>query len=328
MRHGVSALVDNIQEIDTKLSAKIANMGFFCAVLIVALHVPFDSVLKSTICQMAVPCFFLMSGYLLVGHCDSTGWWKRAINKRLQSLILPYVAVNTIWFLYKVCLGGISLSFYNCTSALGLNLFVVPALGSMWYVRNLLLLVMISPLLVILCVWGGKAVGLVLIFLLFCVNYLVHTFLFNDYYWYMFFTFGFSTVGLVFFALGVFFRTNNIQLYPKKWVVIIAVISFCSHELFLGGGCIPMGALICVVWRFMPSVRWPKMFVENSFPLYIVHMIIIIHIRHLLPFINYQSDCAIAFYFCWVVTVVCSLLVISGIKRYLPFVSKICFGGR
>ena len=136
------------------LSNKFANMSFVCAVLVVGQHVmrvhswhspswfAFQFV-DLGIARIAVPYFFLASGYFLAGHVGEDGWHKRALVKRLFSLVMPFLVWN---FAYLICLNHFT--FASVVRALGLNPFMSPELGVTWYVRSLLLLVLISPVVV------------------------------------------------------------------------------------------------------------------------------------------------------------------------------------
>ena len=84
------------------LSRKIANMSFICAILVVSVHVqrPLDSPFISHwiadgISGIAIPFFFITSGFFLVGHVDQGGgWWKRAVGRRFWTLMVPFLLLN------------------------------------------------------------------------------------------------------------------------------------------------------------------------------------------------------------------------------------------
>ena len=42
-------------------------------------------------CCLAVPFFFMVSGYFPARHFDETGWWIRETGMRMQSLPVPYL---------------------------------------------------------------------------------------------------------------------------------------------------------------------------------------------------------------------------------------------
>jgi len=77
-------------------SCQFASMSFVAAVLIVLLHLGSHDIDK--IVAIALPWFFLASGFFLAKHIGEANWYKIAIIKRLRSLVVPFY----IWMLiYK-----------------------------------------------------------------------------------------------------------------------------------------------------------------------------------------------------------------------------------
>lgn len=83
-------------------SGKLANLGFVCACLVVAIHVRveaevgnacwwFCGLLKDGVARIAVPFFFATAGFLLAGHAREARWWVRETGKRVRTLLVPYL---------------------------------------------------------------------------------------------------------------------------------------------------------------------------------------------------------------------------------------------
>ena len=60
--------------------------------------------MKHVICQIAVPAFFLMSGYLFFQKLqDKWDWsiWKRKIRSRVFTLLIPYLVWNVLLWAFS-----------------------------------------------------------------------------------------------------------------------------------------------------------------------------------------------------------------------------------
>lgn len=106
----------------------------------------------------AVPCFFIISGYLL--FCNVTNFTKdvylKKLKTRAKTLLLPYIAWNIIYLLLFYFIGqdNILLStvprLYDGNISIGEFLYIAfvrpPADGPLWFVRNLMVMDLASPL--------------------------------------------------------------------------------------------------------------------------------------------------------------------------------------
>lgn len=92
----------SILPVGENLSAKMVNMSFVCAALVVSMHVGsptpvgsfswfFIEPLHEILGDMAVPYFFMASGFSLEGHMGEPGWYPREMKKRFRTLFVPYV---------------------------------------------------------------------------------------------------------------------------------------------------------------------------------------------------------------------------------------------
>ena len=96
-------------EISTAVSNKLRNISFICALLVVLIHVPSienglwlnDFALrwiKNGLSMIAVPVFFVISGFLLGRHIDEQGWYAKAVKNRVRSLVIPFFVLNILYY--------------------------------------------------------------------------------------------------------------------------------------------------------------------------------------------------------------------------------------
>ena len=219
--------------ISSAVSHKFANMGLICAVMVVVIHSPqesnpfgigwwWTSLVQHGICNIAVPFFFFASGYFIAGHMEEDGWWKREIIKRIQTLLIPFMICN---ILFSVCnlfaryaTGNEPkiirhwLYFFSCS--IGIIPFGGFSLGTLWFIRALIFIVLISPLLKKL----ANPQGLMVLFGLYAV--------FNPYPfelrfgWYQYLSMNMlSFCGIAWFTLGIYFRRHDILAPPPHLIV-------------------------------------------------------------------------------------------------------------
>lgn len=115
-------------KVTQEISNKIANLGLVGAIMVVMIHIPKCAVGHNAVMYKvfpdcfwgaAVPMFFIISGFLIAGHVETRGWWRLEIVKRWKLLVIPYLILNTVFFVglagYKVVRGrGVgALDFLN-----------------------------------------------------------------------------------------------------------------------------------------------------------------------------------------------------------------------
>lgn len=112
-----------MKSIDKCVSNKISNLNLFLSVFIVALHsscraqliygggygvnFALQSLIK-IIADSAVPMFFVMSGYLLFYKYDIRRYLD-TLNKKVRTLLIPFVLWNLLGFAYHKCLSLLSI---------------------------------------------------------------------------------------------------------------------------------------------------------------------------------------------------------------------------
>ena len=208
------------------ISNKIAAISFICTCLVVLIHVPVPSVQLSPgwflsklfsygICLISVPIFFVISGFFLGRHQNETGWWKREVVKRIKSLLVPYFCFNLLYFLWIS--GFHNIGFTTLIRATISSPFDYPTLGPLWYVRSLLLYIVISPLF-INCTRGG-----VLVAFTFSAIFLVFNEYIQDNKLLSFFRYTLSIPNIPYFIMGIYLANNSVnQLSKNKSCAMLA----------------------------------------------------------------------------------------------------------
>ena len=150
--------------LDKQLSNKIASMGFVCACLVVLMHSPASDgyclavyLLKDILSMIAVPVFFIISGFLLARHCREDGWYKREVIKRIRTLLVPLWSLCILWLPIKYGIHHFGVLYCGADDSAGVmrltwwNVLDIPwghaVVVGMWYVKALFLMVVLSPFL-------------------------------------------------------------------------------------------------------------------------------------------------------------------------------------
>ena len=163
------------------LSLKIRQMSFICACLIVVCHVGNVPDVLLYVCEIALPFFFAVSGYFLAKHIGEDGWWRRAVMKRIWTLIVPLVLINLIYLVYALPFCVLSNLRHerdlfanfpvwaDAWRALGVNFLDYPILGVSWFLRALFLMVVFSPLIAKIACISRFGLGVLCWFCVICV---------------------------------------------------------------------------------------------------------------------------------------------------------------
>lgn len=151
-------------------SRKIKVLSFWMIVMVVYIHsyyleaetraVPnFVQMLGGSITSVAVPLFYSISGFLFFNGITSVKQCFPKIKKRVRTLLVPYLIWNIIFVSWYVALAytpGVT-QYINSDMLSNLSiqypldtffyLFIKPAGFQMWFLRDLILFVLLTPLL-------------------------------------------------------------------------------------------------------------------------------------------------------------------------------------
>lgn len=151
-------------KIDKKTSDVIMLSRFPLAVLVVFIHSVGDingsyyhlrDFISHSLLSFVVPAFFIMSGYLFFMNVEDrtiSKWYRDKIKKRAKTLLLPYVIWNLITLMLdflKYVKHSICWINYGDTSLWGVinkSFFdYMPIDLPLWYIRDLIIMVVFSP---------------------------------------------------------------------------------------------------------------------------------------------------------------------------------------
>lgn len=161
-------------------SYNIRVLSFICSLLIIPIHASFlgqglemsriertvMTVISNGICRVAVPFFFVVSGFFLaLKYRPTLAWYGGALRKRFFSLYIPFVLWNIIYF----CLQLVNGKGFDCAGQriLGYDLTIYPSCMQFWFLQTLFIAVILSVVLLpllrtwstALLVMGGLLIG-------------------------------------------------------------------------------------------------------------------------------------------------------------------------
>ncbi len=349
------------------ISAKMANMSFVCACMIVLFHATpapqagslmwwiCHLVGREGVCMMAVPWFFLASGFFLAGHMgECGGWWKREVTKRIRSLVIPFYVWMVVSLLFGIVIWYMKAHVFHMqvkSSPFSLSpaMFILKMLGVhpvedigvLWYMRCLFLMVLISPALHWLMKWKWMA-SAAFASLFLAVSWCFTNGASEDFYF--FFDRFISIRGLVYFFLGILLRSQqellrvnrNIATGSFAFGVVLLIV---DNGILLRGSAMLSGIfeailvpfLLVGVFGLMSESHFPRWIIGSSFPIFLMHNIFLslssLGFKVLGMYGNAQYDLVMMFSRA-LIAIVCSIVVSAFMHRYLPRASAVLFGGR
>lgn len=223
------------------ISFSFNTLRFPLAILVVFIHsvgdrnAPyhlFREFFSHNICKFAVPVFFIISGYLFFQKFEarfSFKIYKAKLYSRIYTLLLPYIFWNIITLILdyiKYIQTGSSWIPYNSASIIDIisltlwsNEIGYPINLPLWYIRELILLCVFSPITILFLT--KKIIGKLFILILLIVYFTnpepqIHL------------------TGLLYFTIGAYFSINNINIISNRIIIpsSIAILSIIIYQIY------------------------------------------------------------------------------------------------
>lgn len=313
-----------------------------------------STLFSKVIALIAVPLFFLMSGYLFFYKVENfnSSIYLEKLRKRFKSLVIPFLFWNALFLLifyflsqipfaqrffqgHEYTLEYIITSFWGRLNAEGTMTY--PLAYQFWFIRDLIVCVCVSPILYFF-VTHVKYVGIILLgigwFIGLSIPYIGIR--------------GFSTTAIFFFTLGAYCSINKINLITISRqlrffgyaYIIFAILDLVTKICHFNPLYQKIGILSGIVFVFLLTahllennkIRPVPLLTSASFFIFAIHdPWLLTQIRKLLYLIfRPESDLAFTLlYFLIVLLVIMIALAIYKLLRKItPSFTQLITGGR
>ena len=219
---------------------------------------------SQTLAKVAMPTFFVISGYLFFANVEQFNkeiYWQK-IRRRIKTLLIPYIVWNLLM--------AVKLKAFN------LSIFWEPVNMPLWFLRDLMIVSLLTPIIYI----GVKRFGYWLIVLLLPI-YLTGIWAIQP---------GPNPYAICFFILGAYLsiqKTNLVKVFLRMEKVayflsallalamILAYPSIIYSILSLCFRIVSIVAVFCLAYRILSRTtkRIPKIACDASYFIYLAHYV-------------------------------------------------------
>lgn len=295
--------------------------------------------LVTSFTNLAIPGFFLISGFLFYQNLqtkeDLLAKWRR----RLQTLLLPYFLWNALFLVLWSSLALIPCLTAQMQHTFGVEcslawvlakMSIAPICGQFWYIRTLMIFIALTPLL--LPFLKSPALSFVLLACLVQIWLPIDTRLF-------------STEGALFFCIGAHFSIHH--FLPDKqpassWIILLPLLAYAllaslmlNHWLSIPHA-VTIGLLLYVGWQICMELAahpWSDCILQwnhHSFFIYAFHgSILKAFSLQLSRFISHTSiNSFVAFWLCVCATLSLGFFFSWTIRHFCPSCYRLLTGGR
>lgn len=320
------------------------------------------NLLSDVLPSVGVPLFFLMSGYLFFRSGLTADAYKSKLKKRARTLLVPYLLWNTIAFLY------VALRFLPCFDSLHsktINIdwsiwrivacywngrlspfadpdaiiepqhWMSPIDPPMWYVRDLMIMMLLAPLFYFLI----KKAGWYAVVFFGVAWYIIHPYPLGHICYLLAAAFFFSW-GACYAVRGIDFVASMRSFRLAPWLFVpLAVVDMVTkdqaYSLYIHNIAIVLGIFTAVSLTATllerGRLRVNKFLADASFFLFALHMIFIADVGKVITKLMFVDSpwFMTALYFCVpIITITICLSLYWLLRRYAPSLCALLTGGR
>lgn len=298
---------------------------------------------QEAICRSAVPVFFIISGYLFfqnINQLDKNAY-KSKVSSRIRTLLIPYLLWNLIAMIENLIkhLPILSSVFPNIhKQIIDLNYFVgafwvmpnggCPILYPFWYIRDLMVLIVISPIIYYMVKRIKMFLPISLFIGMLCEIRLLP---------------GLSLSSMFFFSIGCYWALFKKDVFPNMYLVGSCLLCWiplaladtmtrisCMHTLSVVCGA---GAICCLGVLAKNSLHLSpnKQLQKTIFFIFAVHAILLGYISKVV-FLALPSNnewlCLILHLSVFILTMLSSIVSYNLMNKYFPKACILLTGGR
>lgn len=348
------------------------NRGFGIHGVMYGQHLP-DSIrfiidyCGMTLVTMGVPLFFMIAGYFFFfGKDFNIEVYKKKLQNRFHSLFIPYILWNTLAILViairflpvfedlvpgmdkvkvNFTLSGILKTYFDNFHNDALFIYpdetlkttIMPIDAPLWFVRDLMTAVLLSPLLY----WLIKRLKFYAIILWGVLSYIISPLVAPNG-WYL----GMVLDACFFFSWGAYYSINKLNLVVEmrklKFVpyiyVPLSILDTYLHnnDMLVHYGSIPMGAITAIIFMSYllekGVVKDNAFLSDTSFFVFAMHMIILWELGKLIFMLLHLTDDPLTLLLFHYGVVALTILICLGtylfLRRFMPGFCKLLTGGR
>ncbi|AWG23046.1 hypothetical protein FFWV33_16705 [Flavobacterium faecale] len=298
--------------------------------------------------RVAVPLFFFISSILYFYKFDlSLSTYRKKVQRRVVTLLIPYIVWSLIGiFLYLILqVNPLTSRYFSDNNQLIVNyslikildtIFIDPIPFQLWFIRDLFILVLVSPVIELLNKYS-KGYWLIILFIawLYPLSIIIV-----------------KTGSLLFFSFGAFIVKNRFELLLKKvpfrlvfissiiWILfnILYAINYLHHSNYIFAMINKIFIIIGVfsIWSIYDYIRNKNLLtlsdsiLKTTFFLFVMHEPFLTFLRKLMLVLVGKNEIQLLMiYFLSAITVIITSICVGLLfKKYLKKIYFILTGGR